>query len=207
MVQSVSNHCLYINLKKENIDGEKPNEKYRPTVPNGELWGWQYTSSGRVNGITGNVDMNEVYYDITALKQENEAVETQGRTAENFVAQTKALANIGDMYAERYDIPNTYKYYDTAKSIALETDDNKTKGYVWSRSADALVMVNENLNALKDYKSSAQYYENTDSPMKTAKNYEKAAQIMLQLGNTTKAQKLLAKAQQIASTAPQTDYL
>lgn len=154
--------------------------------------------------------MGQIYDDVVyfepAISHYFAAISFAGE-AENFKAQSKSLANIGDMYAERYDIENTYKYYDTAKSIALETDDNKTKGYVWSRSADALVMVNENLNALKDYKSSAQYYENTDSPMKTAKNYEKAAQIMLQLGNTTKAQKLLAKAQQIASTAPQTDYL
>ena len=26
--------------------GELPNENYKPSVPNGELWGWQYTSSG-----------------------------------------------------------------------------------------------------------------------------------------------------------------
>ena len=56
--------------------GEKPNEKYRPTVPNGELWGWQYTSSGRVSGITGNVDMNEVYYEIKTLKQEDTKPQT-----------------------------------------------------------------------------------------------------------------------------------
>lgn len=69
--------------------GEKPNEKYRPTVPGGELWGWQYTSSGRVNGITGNVDMNEVYYDITELKQENVVLEGKDKTAEKFVAQAQ----------------------------------------------------------------------------------------------------------------------
>ncbi len=44
--------------------GTTPNEKYRPTVKSGELWGWQFTSSGRVDGINGNVDMNECYYDI-----------------------------------------------------------------------------------------------------------------------------------------------
>lgn len=44
--------------------GTMPNEKYKPTVKNGKLWGWQYTSSGRVDGISGNVDMNVAYYDI-----------------------------------------------------------------------------------------------------------------------------------------------
>ena len=44
--------------------GTVPNEKYRPVVKSGELWGWQFTSSGRVDGINGNVDMNIAYYDI-----------------------------------------------------------------------------------------------------------------------------------------------
>ena len=56
--------------------GEKPNAKYKPTVPNGKLWGWQYTSSGRVDGISGNVDLNEVYYDIKELKQEDTKPQT-----------------------------------------------------------------------------------------------------------------------------------
>lgn len=41
-----------------------PNESYRPKAKEGTLWGWQYTSSGRVDGINGNVDMNIAYYDI-----------------------------------------------------------------------------------------------------------------------------------------------
>lgn len=44
--------------------GTKPNEKYRPIVKTGQLWGWQFTSSGRIDGISGNVDVNECYYDI-----------------------------------------------------------------------------------------------------------------------------------------------
>ncbi len=44
--------------------GTIPNEKYKPVAKKGELWGWQFTSSGRVNGINGNVDMNIAYYDI-----------------------------------------------------------------------------------------------------------------------------------------------
>jgi len=44
--------------------GEFPDEKYMPTVKTGALWGWQFTSSGRVPGINGNVDINIAYYDI-----------------------------------------------------------------------------------------------------------------------------------------------
>lgn len=41
-----------------------PNAKYTPVAKSGNLWGWQYTSSGRINGISGNVDLNLAYYDI-----------------------------------------------------------------------------------------------------------------------------------------------
>lgn len=118
--------------------------------------------------------------------------------AENLNAQTKALADIGEMYAERYDKPKTHEYYDVAKNIALETNNNKTKGAIWSKSADAMTALNENVNALKDYKASAQFYQQADSPIKTAKNYEKASAVMLQLGNKEKAKALLEKARQIA---------
>lgn len=45
---------------------------------------WQYTSKGRVNGINGNVDMNECYYDFPAkivggatMEEENEEVKPE----------------------------------------------------------------------------------------------------------------------------------
>lgn len=43
---------------------QDPNEKYKPTVNAGKLWGWQYTSSGHVDGINGNVDLDVCYVDI-----------------------------------------------------------------------------------------------------------------------------------------------
>lgn len=119
--------------------GEKPNAKYRPTVPNGELWGWQYTSSGRISGITGNVDMNEVYYDITGIKQENNSVEYQGRTAGNFVEQAKKWVGrkeadgshrkIVDFYNSHKPLARGYavKYTDSwcatfVSAVAIKTD-------------------------------------------------------------------------------------
>jgi len=55
---------------------DKPNEQYIPTVKNGTLWGWQYTSSGRVDGIKGNVDLDEVYYNIKETEVEPEYYQT-----------------------------------------------------------------------------------------------------------------------------------
>lgn len=43
---------------------ENPDEAYVPKALAGKLWGWQYTSSGKVNGINGNVDLDIAYYDI-----------------------------------------------------------------------------------------------------------------------------------------------
>ena len=56
--------------------GTKPNEQYKPTAKDGELWGWQFTSSGRVSGINGNVDMDIAYYDIKPTVVEPKYYET-----------------------------------------------------------------------------------------------------------------------------------
>lgn len=56
--------------------GEVPNEKYTPSVKSGSLWGWQFTSSGKVDGITGNVDMNIAFYDIKDTEVEPTYYET-----------------------------------------------------------------------------------------------------------------------------------
>lgn len=48
---------------------ENPNSTRKPTInSNHELFGWQYSSKGRVNGIVGNVDLNIIYSDITEEK-------------------------------------------------------------------------------------------------------------------------------------------
>lgn len=43
----------------------EPWEDKKPAIIHA-LWGWQYTSKGRVNGISGNVDLNIEYEDKTA---------------------------------------------------------------------------------------------------------------------------------------------
>ena len=148
---------------------------------------------------------NDVVYFEPAMEHYFAAISYAGET-ENLNAQTKALSDIADMYAERYDIPNTYEYYGMAKNIALETQNNKVMGAIWSRSGDSLALLNENVNALQDYKASTQFYEQTDFAMKMAKNYEKASEVMLKLGNRTKAKSLLEKAQKLAVNADNEQY-
>ena len=110
-------------------------------------------------------------------------------------------SNIADMYAKKYDIENTYHYYDIAKDIAMQTNNNKTKGATWARSGNSLALLNENINAIKDYKTSIQFYQNTDSMTKMSQIYGKAADVMFRLGNNKKAQSLLKKSQQLALQA------
>ena len=153
--------------------------------------------------------MAQIYDDVVyfepAMEHYFAAISFAGE-AENLNAQSKALCNIGSMYAERYDVYKTHEFYDTAKNIALETNNNKTMGAVWSKSGDSMSILNENVNALKDYKASAQFYEKAESPIKMAKNYEKASSIMMRLGNKNKAHSLLQKAHILADSANDNDY-
>lgn len=43
---------------------DEPDKRYCPTVKSGELKGWQYTSTGFVDGIDGKVDLDEYYGSI-----------------------------------------------------------------------------------------------------------------------------------------------
>lgn len=59
-------------IARYGLNNGKLDEKYNPSIPG--MVGWQYTSAGKVNGISGNVDMNVWYDDIS--DQENSATET-----------------------------------------------------------------------------------------------------------------------------------
>ena len=153
--------------------------------------------------------MGQIYDDVVyfnpAVEHYYASISFAGE-AENIKAQTKALGNIANMYAERYDRENTYTYLDIAKQMAAETKDNKTMGAIWSKSGDTLSIINEDVNALKDYKQSAMFYHDAESPIKMARNFEKASAIMLKLGNKTKAKSLLEKAYSLSLDADDTEY-
>lgn len=55
---------------------QDPNEAYKPVALAGELWGWQYTSSGTVDGINGNVDLDISYYDFEEISVEPKYYDT-----------------------------------------------------------------------------------------------------------------------------------
>lgn len=58
---------------KEHPDGIgidfEPVESRKPNILH-DLWGWQYSSKGRISGISGNVDLNVKYLDVAEKKPE-----------------------------------------------------------------------------------------------------------------------------------------
>lgn len=54
--------------KKEMQLEDTPNDKYKPQITQ-ELFGWQYSSTGRVDGIGTSVDLDLIYEDL----EQNEA--------------------------------------------------------------------------------------------------------------------------------------
>ena len=154
-------------------------------------------------------NMAQIYRDVAyfepAMVNYYDSISYAGQ-ADNFKAQSKSLSDIAEMFAEKYDKNSTIIYLNAAKNIVSESDDIKAKGAIWSKSGDALAFINENADALKDYKESAKLYGGTDSPIKMARNFEKASDIMLKLGNNSKAKSLLQKAFYIASDVSDADY-
>lgn len=107
--------------------GEAPNEKYKPVVPSGELWGWQWTSSGRVPGITGNVDFDVAYYDITGLQQEvtEESTDSDRKTRNRFVTQAHAWIGKNEADGTHRDIIDIYNgHKPLARGYAVKYTDS-----------------------------------------------------------------------------------
>lgn len=57
----------YNGYNKMNVS-INPNEQYNPKLSTGlsEIYGWQYTSSGQVSGISGNVDLSVIYQNTSS---------------------------------------------------------------------------------------------------------------------------------------------
>jgi len=129
----------YYDGYKAKVFGEEPNEKYKPTVPNRELWGWQWTSSGKVPGISGNVDLDVAYYEITGLKQESkeEVLDTGKKTRNRFVAQARLWIGKNEAdgsHREIIDVYNSHK--PLARGYAVKYTDSWCATFV---SAAAIV--------------------------------------------------------------------
>lgn len=160
--------------------------------------------------IKSHISMAQIYDDVVefepAVDHYFAAISFSGEN-ENLNAQTKALSNLANMFCNRYDKQNTFEYIDLATSIAKETQNDKTIGAVYSKSADMSERLDENFQALQLYKESTKFYTKADSTENIVKNYQKAANIMLELGDNNKARNLLVKAYAKSQSLQNTDLL
>ncbi|MCD7739888.1 MAG: hypothetical protein LUH11_00860 [Candidatus Gastranaerophilales bacterium] len=143
------------------------------------------------------LSMGRIYDDYVkfepAVNHYSAAVSFAGE-ADNLKLQTGALSDLARIHTERYDKNNAYMFMDMASVIAEETQNNKVKGIISSRSARMCEKLGDNAKALKLYGNSAESYTNINDNENLAANYRSAADIMFQYGNSAKAKKLLFKA-------------
>jgi len=148
--------------------------------------------------------MGQIYDDVAqfdpAINHYMSSISYAGESG-NFTAQSSSLTKIGNMYSEKYN-KEAFDFYSEAKLMANESKDAKTKGYVSSNTASAYQKFNEPQNALKSYSAAITEYTEAKSPLKTAKNYQGASEVMMEYGNPQKAKSLLQKA---LMSAKQTD--
>lgn len=144
--------------------------------------------------------MAQIYDDVNqiqpALEHYFSSVAYAGE-AENLSAQSTSLTKMGNIFTDMFDT-QSIEYYDTAESLAEQTDNSKVKGFVSSSLGNAYEAFGEPQKALKAYSNAVKYYTDTDSPQKTAQNYLKAGDIMVEMSNVSKAKGLLTKAQNYA---------
>lgn len=120
---------------------------------------------------------------------------------ENLTAQSTSLTKIGNIFADEYK-KDAFDFLLEAENLASQTDSHKTKGYVSSNIANAYNKFNDPHNSLKYYSGAVKEYMQADSPLKVAINYKRAADLMKDFENGSKAKKLYQKA---LMSARQTD--
>lgn len=148
--------------------------------------------------------MAQIYDDVNQIQPAMDhyfnSISFAGET-ENLTAQTTSLTKMGNILTDMYD-DEAMNYISIADDLAAQTDNSKLKGFVSSSMGDAFEKFGFSQDALKSYSKAVKHYTESDSPLKTAQNYTKAADIMVEHSNVAKAKGLLVKAQ---SYARQTD--
>lgn len=114
--------------------------------------------------------------------------------ADNQKLQTRALSDLTVMHANRYDKDNTLLFADLTDIVAYETNSDSVIAFAASRNAKCCEKINDKAKALQYYGISASACNADGDYENLARNYKKAAEIMLGYGNSAKAKKLLSKA-------------
>lgn len=153
--------------------------------------------------------MAQIYDDVNQIKPALEhyfsSVSCAGEV-DNLAAQSTSLTKMGNIFTDMFDIQGI-EYYDTADALAQQTDNAKVKGFVSSSLGNAYETFGEPQKALKAYSNAVKHYTDADSPQKTAQNYLKAGDIMVEMSNISKAKGLLTKAQTYARRTDDIDLM
>lgn len=148
--------------------------------------------------------MAQIYDDVAqfepAINHYMSSISFAGES-DNLIAQSTSLTKIGNIFTDKYD-KEGFDFLEEAELLANETNNSKAKAYVSSNIANAYNKLNEPQNALKYYSNAVKEYQNIGDAKKTALNYKRAAEVMSDYDNPSKAKSLLKKA---LYTARQTD--
>ncbi len=114
--------------------------------------------------------------------------------ADNLKIQSKALSDLAEIHARRYDKNNADMFMKLAAISANSTKDEKVIGVIYAKNAKMQNKLGEKAKALTSYSASTEAYSKLSEHENLAKNYREAALIMKDYGNKAKAKTLLNKA-------------
>lgn len=153
--------------------------------------------------------MAQIYDDVNqiepALDHYFNSISYAGE-AENLAAQSTSLTKMGNIFTDMYE-DEAMDYYSVAEDLASQTDNARIKGFVSSSMGNAYEKFGEPHQALKSYSKAVKHYADAQSPLKVAQNYSKAADIMVEHSNVSKAKGLLTKAQNYARQTDDVNFM
>lgn len=110
----------YNGYQKEMRISDPVNDAKRPANFDGIFYGWQYTSMGRVDGISGNVDLDLWYVGIEAAGSAVPEVKA-GYQLANFIRDSRAVWGVSDTASAREIM---------ARTVTVSTDKNRSHAIV-----------------------------------------------------------------------------
>ena len=142
----------------------------------------------------------QIQYDSAKLKEAGENYFTSigyfGQV-ENPKAQAVLLSQTGKLASEEFDKSNTEDYFYVANALAQDIGDKNLEGKINQKAGNAFSYINEPYIALNYYKTSAASFDAIQNNLELAKDYQAAAKLMFELGNSQKAKSLLNKAYKV----------
>ena len=155
----------------------------------------QYTTDTNVKS-KAHFSMAQIYDDVNqvepALNHYLTSISYAGKS-DDLIGQSDSLTRVANIFTDKYS-EEAFEYYDVARKLVEQTNDNNMKGYVLSNTADACVQFRKNDKALKYYAEAVKNYEKTNALEEIAENYKSAAELMIQFNSPNKAKSLLKKA-------------